>query len=197
MEHDLTESRPRTRGPEEVFSRGLCRDLVKAAKGAAGRLATLSTAVKTRPYRPWPTGWRRKKRNCWPPMKRSRAIRFHPEKAALADWLRPDGGAHPRHGCGIARYRPFAGPARRDAQDVDAPERDAGWTDASSYRRHRDHLRRSTPNVTADSRVVSEIRQRLSPARRVRSAAFQYGIVKVLSESAEKKPVCGRRDHLC
>ena len=47
MEHDLTESPAQNSRPRVKCSpRDYVATLVKAAKGAAGRLATLSTAVK-------------------------------------------------------------------------------------------------------------------------------------------------------
>ena len=166
---------------------------MKAAKGATGRLATLSTAVKNQALLAMADGLEAQAELLAANEKRSPSNSIPPRESSVGRPASPDGGCIRDMAAGLRDIARLAGPARRDAQDVDAPETGCRLDGCEFLSASSGSFMKHAKRHGRLRRVVSEIGQRLSPARRVRSAAFQYiAIAKVLSESAEK-PVCRRR----
>ncbi|MGC3976678.1 MAG: hypothetical protein QM771_20200 [Nitrospira sp.] len=143
MEQDLTESpAPELEAPvEELSPEDYVMGLVKSAQKAAGRLSTLSSAVKNQALEAMAEGLEAHEAELLAENEKDlEQFEATPERKALGDRLRLTFGAYSGHGRRDSRCRPPAGSAGRDAQNVDAAERHADRPDAGPHRGHRHHL---------------------------------------------------------
>ncbi|HNO34067.1 MAG TPA: glutamate-5-semialdehyde dehydrogenase [Nitrospira sp.] len=192
MEHDLTESPAQElEAPSEVLSpEDYVATLVKAAKGAAGRLATLSTAVKNQALLAMADGLEAQEAELLAANEKDlEQFDSTPEKAALADRLRLT----------AERIRDMAAGLRDIARLPDPlGETPKMWTRPNGMQVGRMRvpigvigiIYEARPNVTADSAGLCLKSGNVCLLRGGSEALHSNtAIAKVLSESAEKAGV--------